>query len=578
VAHPYLKAKDLTHHFGGELLFSSVDLVLNPGDRLGLVGPNGAGKTTLLRILAGQLRPVGGQVTSRASIGWSGQAEPPAGTPRAGTPQAGTPQAGAQQAGTERNGGGGPEATVERYLTGGLGRVAVLAERMRQLEGRLADADAGTLAEYAGVQDQWSMLRGWTAESRIDTVRDRLGLAHLPAQTPVAALSGGEWARLTLARLLLAEPDVLVLDEPTNHLDADAARWLGGYLAKFTGGVILASHDRAFLDAAVTQIIELDGIDPVPVCYIGGYSEYRAEKARRWQRRLLDFEAQQKYRARLEADIAAVKDQALATELSTRNDKLRRYAKKVARKAKARERRLERQIQSVQWLAEPQTRPPLILALPPEPAVGSAAGSAPILTARGLSVRLAGRPVLDDVGLEVRPAERVLISGPNGAGKTTLLRTLAGQLKPQAGHVGGTSQAALLPQCHDDLPATMPVLEFLRSRVALYADEAEQLLAAYQFSPDQYRSALRTLSDGELRRLLLAALVNSGSRVLMLDEPTHYLDFDALEIIEEALRGYPGTLLLATHDTYFAERVGYTRHWRVAAGTVTELASAAAPS
>jgi ATPase subunit of ABC transporter with duplicated ATPase domains len=553
VAHPYLKAQDLSHHFGGELLFSGVALVLNPGDRVGLVGPNGAGKTTLLRILAGQLRPAGGQVTSRASIGWSGQAELSAGA---------------------REDGSGPDSTVQCYLTAGLGRVAALADRMRQLEGRLADDDPGTLAEYARAQDEWSMLRGWTAESRIETVRDRLSLAHLPAQTPLAALSGGERARLTLARLLLADPDVLVLDEPTNHLDADAARWLGSYLARFTGGVILASHDRAFLDAAVTQIIELDGIDPEPACYLGGYTQYRAEKARRWQRRLLDFEAQQKYRARLEADIAAVKNQALATELSTRNDKLRRYAKKVARKAKARERRLERQIESVRWLAEPQTRPPLMLALPPEPA----AGSVPILTARGLSVRMAGRPVLADVSLEVMPADRVLISGPNGAGKTTLLRALAGQLRPQGGQVGGASQAALLPQRHDDLPAAMPVLEFLRSRAALYADEAEQLLAAYQFSPDQYQSALRTLSDGELRRLLLAALVNSGSPVLMLDEPTHYLDFDALEVIEEALRGYPGTLLLATHDAYFAERVGYTRHWRVDAGTVTELTSAVASS
>jgi ATPase subunit of ABC transporter with duplicated ATPase domains len=554
VAHPYLKAQALTHHFGGEVLFSGVGLVLNPGDRVGLVGPNGSGKTTLLRILAGQLRPVAGQVTSRASIGWSGH-----------------PEAGA---GVREGDGMGPDETVGGYLAAGLGRVAALADRMRQLEGGLADADAGTLAEYARAQDEWSMLRGWTAESRLQTVRDRLGLAHLPAQAPLAAVSGGERARLTLARLLLAEPDVLLLDEPTNHLDADGARWLGSYLAGFAGGAILASHDRAFLDAAVTQIIELDGIDPEPAHYVGGYTEYRAEKARRWQRRLLDYEAQQKYQARLEADIVAVKDQALATELSTRNDRLRRYAKKVARKAKARERRLQRQIESVRWLAEPQTRPPLILALPPEPS----GGSAPILTARRLSVRVADRPVLQDVSLSVLPADRVLISGPNGAGKTTLLRALAGQLKPESGHVSGTMQAALLPQRHDNMAVATPVLEFLRSRVALYADDAEQLLAAYQFTPDQYGVSLRTLSDGELRRLLLAAVVNSGSPVLMLDEPTHYLDFDSLDVIEEALRGYPGTLLLATHDLYFAERVGYNRHWRVCAGAVTEAVRAAAPA
>src|SRR5262249_39038941 len=155
----------------------------------------------------------------------------------------------------------------------------------------------------------------------------------------------------------------------------------------------------------VSQIIELDGIDPEPSCYQGGYTEYRAEKARRWQRRLLEYEAQQKYRARLEADIETVKDQALQTELSTRNDKLRRYAKKVARKARAGDRRLGRQIEWGGWLAEPQSRPSLVLALPPEPQ----AGSGPVLEMSAASVHLAGREVLREVSLHVRPADRVLI-------------------------------------------------------------------------------------------------------------------------------------------------------------------------
>jgi ATPase subunit of ABC transporter with duplicated ATPase domains len=547
VAHPYLKAQSLTHHFGGELLFRGVDLVVNPGDRIGLVGPNGAGKTTLLRVLAGELQPAGGHVTAFGGIGWSGAAiEPDA---------------------------GGGERAVGPYLAAGLGRLAGLADRMRTLEAALATADAGLLAEYARVQDEWSMLRGWTAEHRLVVVRERLGLADLPDTTPLTALSGGELARLALARLLLAEPDVLILDEPTNHLDADGARWLGDYLTRFGGGVIVASHDRAFLDTAVSQIIELDGIDPAPGRYQGGYTGYRAEKARRWQRRLLHYEAQQKYRSRLEADIAAVKEQALATEQSTHNDRLRRYAKKVAKKAKARERRLERQIQAAAWLAEPQTRPPLVLALPPE----RPAAEGPVLTARDVSVSLTGRALLRDVSLEVRPGDRVLISGPNGAGKTTLLRVLAGQLRPDAGQVSGARETALLPQRHDDLPAGATVLGYLRSRLPLYADEAEQLLAAYQFPPEQWRAPLRTLSDGEVRRLLLAAVVNSQSPVLLLDEPTHYLDFDALDVVEEALRGYPGTLLMVTHDRYFADRVGFTRQLLVSNGMVTPGGRESAP-
>jgi ATPase subunit of ABC transporter with duplicated ATPase domains len=545
VAHPYLKAQSLTHHFGGELLFRGVDLVVNPGDRIGLVGPNGVGKTTLLRVLAGELPPAGGHVTAGASIGWSGAAAQP-------------------------DAGGGAR-TIVPYLAAGLGRLAVLAARMRTLEADLATADAGLLAEYARVQDEWSMLPGWTAEHRLAIVRDRLGLTHLPGTTPLATLSGGELARLTLARLLLAEPEVLILDEPTNHLDADGARWLGDYLTGFDGGMIVASHDRAFLDTAVNQIIELTGIDPAPDRYRGGYTDYRAEKARRWQRRLPDYQAQQKYRSRLEADVAAVKGQALATEQSTHNDRLRRYAKKVAKKAKARERRLERQIQTAAWLAEPQTRPPLVLALPPEPP----AADGPVLAACDLSVSFRGRALLRDVSLEMRSGDRVLISGPNGAGKTTLLRVLAGQLRPDAGQVSGARETALLPQRHDDLPTGSTVLGYLRSRLPLYADEAEQLLAAYQFAPEQWRAPLRTLSDGEVRRLLLAAVVNSQSPVLLLDEPTHYLDFDALDVVEAALRAYPATLVMVTHDRYFADRVGFTRQLLVGNGRVSQPGTAA---
>jgi ATPase subunit of ABC transporter with duplicated ATPase domains len=200
-----------------------------------------------------------------------------------------------------------------------------------------------------------------------------------------------------------------------------------------------------------------------------------------------------------------------------------------------------------------------------------------VLAACDLSVSFPGRPLLRDVSLEVRPGDRVLISGPNGAGKTTLLRALAGQLRPDAGQVSGARGTALLPQRHDDLPAGATVLGYLRSRLPLYADDAEQLLAAYQFAPEQWRAPLRTLLDGEVRRLLLAAVVNSQSSVLLLDEPTHYLDFDALDIVEAALRAYPGTLVMVTHDRYFADRVGFTRQLLVSNGTVTPGARGSAP-
>jgi ATPase subunit of ABC transporter with duplicated ATPase domains len=180
------------------------------------------------------------------------------------------------------------------------------------------------------------------------------------------------------------------------------------------------------------------------------------------------------------------------------------------------------------------------------------------LKVRDLTVTAGERTLLDDVDLDVRRGDRILVTGRNGAGKTTLLRALAGE---------GT---AVLPQTSDGLRTDVTVMEFFRSRVPVFVDDAERLLQGHQFGPDQWDARLRTLSAGELRRLLLAVIVNSPERVLILDEPTNFLDFEALDVVEEALRRFRGTLLVATHDRYFAEAVGFARRWHVADGVVIE--------
>jgi ATPase subunit of ABC transporter with duplicated ATPase domains len=526
-----LKASSLTCAHDGDLLFEGLDLVLGPGDRIGVVGPNGAGKTTLLRTLAGELRPAAGTVTRGPGtrIAHVAQQIPD------------------------------PDGTVAAFLTGGLGELAVVTGRLRELEDRLAAGD-DVLDEYGTVQDRWTALRGWTAESRVAEVRRRLDIAHLDDALPVREVSGGEQARLMLARALLDEPDVLLLDEPTNHLDADGAAWLQHWLAGFDGGVLAVSHDRAFLDATVTRIVELDGIHEQPQDYPGGgYQSYRAEKQRRWQRLLLDYEAQEKDRRRWEADIERTKEQARGVENTVRSGAtaphLRRVARLVARKAKVRERRLQRQMESVRWIARPQTRPPLTLAFPDDDAT---AGEV-VLKVRDLSVAYGNRVLLDAVDLDVARGDRILITGRNGAGKTTLLRALA-----EVGDV------AVLPQTDDGLRTGQSVLDFFRSRVPVYVDDAERLLQGHQFGPDQWSTPLTALSAGELRRLLLAVLVNSPARILLLDEPTNFLDFDALDVVEEALRRYRGTLVFVTHDRYFAAAIGASRRWHVADGSVIE--------
>ena len=527
-----LKAVSLSHSHDGDLLFSGFDLVLRAGDRIGVVGPNGAGKTTLLRVLAGELAPTGGTVTygPGARVAHVAQRMPD------------------------------PDVTVGAFLAGGLGELAEVTAALRRLEQRLA-AGHDVLDEFGVVQERWTALRGWTAQSRLAEIRQRLDIAGLDDDLPVREVSGGEQARLLLARALLEEPGVLLLDEPTNHLDAEGALWLQQWLRDFTGAVLAVSHDRAFLDATVTRVIELDGIHDEPQDYPGGgYSAFRAEKQRRWERLLLDYEAQEKDRQRWVADIERTKQQARGVELTVRSGAeapyLRKIAKKVAKKAKVRERRLQRQMDSVRWIARPRSRPPLTLAFPDDLA---GAGEV-VLKVRDLHVAYGARVLLDGVDLDVRRGDRILLTGRNGAGKTTLVRSLA----------AAGEQVAVLPQTDDGLRTGQSVMQFFRSRVPVYIDDAERLLQGHQFAPEQWDATMRSLSAGELRRLLLAVMVNSPARILLLDEPTNFLDLDALDVVEEALRRYRGTLLVVTHDRYFAGQIGLGRHWHVASAEVVE--------
>ncbi|MEQ7124797.1 ribosomal protection-like ABC-F family protein [Actinopolymorpha sp. B11F2] len=528
-----LKASGLAKSYDDEPLFTDISLTVNAGERVGLVGPNGAGKSTLLRLLAGRERPDAGSVAygPHGRVGYLD----------------------AEIADTD--------ATVGSYLDEGLGELNRIAARMRTLEDAMATAApaaGGTLSEYAGLQDRFSLLGGWEAESRAEEVRGHLDIASLDPRTPLVDVSGGQQARLMLARLLLEEPSILLLDEPTNHLDLAGVSWLGEFLADYRGAVVVITHDRAFLDASVDRIVELDILTDRAELYEGGYSSYRAEKQRRRARLLADYEAQEKHRRRLAADIERTANQALRTELTTHNDKARRYAKKVAKKAKARERRLRREMLSARWIEHPQERPPLVLDLaattPPE---------CTVLTLDGVAADRGNGLLWKDFSAVVRGGERILVTGENGTGKSTLLALLSGELAPAGGEVATQARIGVLPQVHDRLPLRMSMLDYLRSRVPMYEEDAERLLDSYLFDSSQFRRPLGTLSAGELRRLLLAALINGGHEVLLLDEPTNYLDFESLDVLEAAVAAFGGTTVTVSHDERFVQSLAPTQRWHL---------------
>jgi ATPase subunit of ABC transporter with duplicated ATPase domains len=530
-----LQTSDLTKSYDGAPIFQGLSFVLGDGERAGLVGPNGVGKSTLVRLLAGVDRPDRGAASTGAGrVGWLPQEAPD----------------------TAR--------TLGELLGSGLGEVWHVRGGLRALEARLARGDASepTLAAYGRAQERFDALGGWALEATLDEARRALSIDHVDPATPLARLSGGEQARALLAGTLLAGPTVLLLDEPTNHLDGDGLRWLEGWLRAFAGTVVVVSHDRAFLYAVVGCILELAPGGAL-TRYDGGYSAYREERERRRARQALEYEAQEKRRRRLEADIAVTRRQAQHTERTVSRaaaPQLKRKAKKVAKKAKARESRLRREFEGDNAVAAPEERKPLRLRLD-----GHRRGRRRVAALRGVRSR-----DLRDVDLVLHRCDRVAVTGPNGAGKTTLLSVLAGVLVPAAGTAELAASVRMLPQTPLTLPAEERVVDWLRAQVVMDEGDARTLLGAFALETAAVHRPLGRLSPGERARVHMAAMVASGAELLLLDEPTNHLDPETLEAVERALRDFGGTIVAVSHDRAFLEGIGVTRRLEVRDGSVIE--------
>jgi ATP-binding cassette subfamily F protein 3 len=536
-----LQVNQISKTYGSTVMLDNVSFVIRPGDRVGLVGPNGCGKTTLLRIIAGAERPDSGRISldRSATLGYLPQ---------------GMEFDTDRTVGEEVHSGiAGYEATVQE--------VEALTEQMAQAKG--VDLDQ-VVEAYGEVLARFEALGGYAVEHRIMEILAGLGLEDVDMETPLRQLSGGQRTRIGLARLLLAEPTILLLDEPTNHLDIEALEWLEAFLTSYKGAVLIVSHDRTFLDQTVKRILELDEESHQITEYAGDYSDYEEAKALEEEKQWAEWKDQQAEIRRIKTDIHRTKEQALHSERTFHAANMRRYAKKVAKKAKARERRLQRYLESEARVEKPPLTWQLKLDFDEMPRSGQI-----VLTLAGLGHAFDGRWLFRQADMTLAHGERIAILGPNGSGKTTLLRILLGELVPSEGHVrlGANVRLGYMPQEQETLdPQTTP-LELVRRAAPLSETEARSFLHFFLFGGDDVFVSVGKLSYGERSRLLLARMILAGANVLLLDEPINHLDIPSRERFEAALDAFPGTILTVVHDRAFIDRFA-TGIWALEGSTL----------
>jgi ATP-binding cassette subfamily F protein 3 len=517
-----LRLEGVHREVGTFVILDRIDAAIALGDRIGLVGPNGAGKTTLLRIAAGIDEPDEGKVSRKRelSIGML-----------------------SQEAHLDERFMASPDLrTAVRHGAAELEAMAVELEALER-------ANRATDPEYAILQQRFENLGGYTLDQRVDEALGGLGFTPTDMTRRPASLSGGEQTRATLARLVIAAPDLLLLDEPTNHLDLGALEWLEDHLRRRHGSLLVASHDRAFLDAAVNRIWELR--DRKLTVFRGDYSSY--------------------HRQREERDAFAAKSADTHEQQIARERELvqtYRSHRKIT-KMHEHEARLERLLAERRDAPKAQRR----LKLPTRGlagAVGPARSGEIVVRVEELVVGyLPDKRVATAPFLAARRGDRIGIVGPNGAGKTTLLRTIAGELPPLDGSVafGNGVQLGYLAQLRAAAIPGATVLDALLESIPVTPGEARSYLARFLFRGDDVLKEVRLLSGGERSRLELALLGIMPSNVYLLDEPTNHLDVIAREAIESFLLETPATMLVVSHDRRFLDTV-CERLWVVDDGRV----------
>ena len=504
-----LSCSNISKSFGSDTILENVSFHIEEHEKAAVVGINGAGKSTLLKIIIGELPADSGEVvvSKGKTIGYLAQH---------------------QDLESSR--------TIYEEVLEIKRPIIQMEERIRQLETQMKDAEGDALesmlSEYSRLNHQFELANGYAYKSEVTGVLKGLGFTEEEFTKPVNTLSGGQKTRVSLGRLLLSNPDIILLDEPTNHLDMESIAWLENYLINYSGSVIIVAHDRYFLNRVVKKIIELDrGHSQV---YLGNYDEYS-------QKRAMIRQAQMKAYLNQQQEIRH--QQEVIAKLKSFN------REKSIKRAESREKMLAK----VEVLEKPtEVNDPMSITLEPRTESGN-----DVLTIRNLGKAFGSLNLFQHVDIDIRRGERIAVIGNNGAGKSTLLKIIMGMLPADAGeirpgarvHVGyyDQEQQVLHPEktIFEEIQDAYPDMDNTRVR---------SVLAAFLFTGDDVFKKISDLSGGERGRVSLAKLMLSEANFLILDEPTNHLDITSKEILEDALNHYTGTVLYVSHDRYFINK------------------------